>query len=50
LKIEIPVFKANIFLVHPDLPSGRCYAEYKTAVYGHYDDWPNYNIVYIVHE
>jgi len=38
LKIEIPSFKANIFLVHPDLPSGRCFTEYKTAVYGHYDD------------
>jgi len=38
LKIKISVFKANMFLVHPDLPSGRCYAEYKTAIYGHHND------------
>ncbi len=40
----------TVYLTHPDLPSGRCYSNYQIAIYGHKEEWPHYNIVYIAHE
>ncbi len=40
---------SKVVLVHPSFSVGKSFPE-NLIVYGHKEEWPNYNLVYLVHE
>lgn len=49
LKIQLPNKTFKVFVIAPIIGGGSYLGNYK-IFWGHEEDWPNYNIVYLMHE
>ncbi len=49
LKISLPDVTFTVFVIAPVVGGGRYLGDHK-IFWGHDEDWPNYNIVYLMHE
>ena len=49
LKVKLPKIIYTIYITHPKFHKGKYLGDYKIS-YTHDEEWPNYNIVYLVHE
>lgn len=49
LGITLPEEPFTVFITHPKVGNGR-YIEPGKIIWGHEEDWPNYSIVYLLHE
>ena len=49
LKIDLPALSITVIIVHPIFKKGRSFSN-NLIIYGHKEEWKNYNIVYLTHE
>jgi hypothetical protein len=49
LKIQLPNKTFKVFVIAPIVGGGSYLGNYK-IFWGHKEDWPNYNVVYLMHE
>lgn len=40
----------DVYVTHPNLRNGDCLVKYNIIEWGHHEDWPNYQTVYLWHE
>lgn len=49
LKTKLPDQELTVYITHPKVSNGR-YLGGNAIVWGHTEDWPNYSVVYLLHE
>jgi len=47
---ELPNISVTVNIVHPSFKIGRAIRDKNLIIWGHFDDWQNYTIVYLTHE